>query len=154
MVNAAGAGPGYLPHAAGRIWDHPAPHPGVVGKQASAISKIRKSAKLRSNTSKQTVEDRWAKGRREILTTGGKRGGACMCVCVCGRWSFTPHTCSQLPTEGRTQTFEHVIRCAVTTASRPEQLRTCRGFVRDWAGPSLCSQATCLGPVSAPAGKR
>eukprot|EP00966_Prymnesium_polylepis_P195016 4520697-Prymnesium_polylepis.1 len=43
---------------------------------------------------------------------------------------ITPHRCSQLSTEGRTQTSERDTRRAVITASRPEQLRTCRGFVR------------------------
>eukprot|EP00966_Prymnesium_polylepis_P287615 6643141-Prymnesium_polylepis.1 len=40
------------------------------------------------------------------------------------QWSFTPHMCSHLTTEGRTQKSERDRGRSVATASRPEQLRT------------------------------
>ena len=78
----------------------------------------------------------WPQCAAASATCGSSRAGAILWTAATmdglprRQWSFTPHQCSQLRTEGRTQKSERVTRRAVTTASRPEQLRTCRGFVR------------------------
>ena len=78
----------------------------------------------------------WPQCAAASATCGSSRAGAILWTAATmdglprRQWSFTPHQCSQLTTEGRTQKSERDTRRAVTTASRPEQLRTCRGFVR------------------------